>query len=330
VVESNGTFASLTREQRLAALLVDRLGLAPPVDVASVAAHVADVETDLIPGSCDGVVVGLSGGRPRPLIVVDRAAPPRRRRFTLAHEIGHITLPWHIGTAACDTGLRVRDPPEIEANRFAAELLVPSAWLVPIVADLGSDTIAPLLDALRVCEISIHVACLRLSSVLPPGWIFVLPGEDGTVDVSARSAGTIPTPPRPGSRFDASRFRSFATSVERLSFGGRSSYWFGFGASAVPDTADDPRDWRTVLRDLSRRHTADEASAKKLAHSISSIVGYAHGVALRNPPVSPEKLLGHIRSRFAGREDLPVALLDDPDFPVYLAKKSEDLSRRRS
>jgi hypothetical protein len=296
--------------------------------VGAVAARMADVEADLIPGSCDGVVVGLSGGRNRPLIVVAYDAPPRRQRFTLAHEIGHIALPWHIGTAACDTGLLVRDPAEIEANRFAAELLVPSAWLAPVVAGLGPDAIAPLLNAVRVCDVSVHVACLRLISVLPPGWICVVTADDRTVELSARSAGTTPTAPRRGSAFDPSRFRTFASSAERISFGGRYSHWFRYGESPVPDTAGDPRDWRGVLRDVTRRHAPDEAAARKLAHSISSIVGYAHGLALRDPPVTPDKVLGRVRSRFAGREDLPTALLDDPDFSVYLAKKTEDLARR--
>lgn len=329
MVKGDGTIADLMREQRLAALLVERLGLSPPVDVDAVAARMADVESDLIPGSCDGVVVGLSGGRERPLIVVARDAPARRRRFTLAHEIGHVALPWHIGTAACDTGLLVRDPAEIEANRFAAELLVPSAWLVPVVADLGADAITPLLAVLRVCDVSIHVACLRLISVLPPGWICVVTAEDGTVELSARSAGTTPTAPRRRSAFDPSRFRAFASSAERVSFGSRYSHWFRYGESPMPDTADDPRDWRSVLNDVTGRHAPDEAAARSLAHSISSIVGYAYGLALRDPPVTREKVLGRVRSRFAGRDDLPVDLLDDPEFSVYLAKKTEDLARRR-
>jgi hypothetical protein len=330
VAEDNGTTASLTREQRLAALLVNRLGLSPPVDVSAVAAELADVEFDFIPGSCDGVVVGLSGGRDRPLIVVDRASPRRRQRFTLAHEIGHISLPWHVGTAACDTGLLVRDPGEVEANRFAAELLVPSTWLDPLVADLGSDAIAPLFDAFRVCDVSMHVACLRLISALPPGWVCVVPSHDGSVELSARSAGTTPSAPKRGARFDPLRYRAFASSTERVRSGGRDSYWFGFAASPVPDTHDDPRDWRRVLRQVVERHTQDDDSATRLAHSVSGIVGYAYGLALRDPPVTPEKVLGKVRSRFAGRDDLPPALLDDPDFSVYLAKKTQELAQRRS
>jgi hypothetical protein len=97
----------------------------------------------------------------------------------------------------------------------------------------------------------------------------------------------------------------------------------------MPDTADDPRDWRSVLNDVTGRHAPDEAAARSLAHSISSIVGYAYGLTLRDPPVTPEKVLGRVRSRFAGRDDLPVDLLDDPEFSVYLAKKTEDLARRR-
>jgi Zn-dependent peptidase ImmA (M78 family) len=60
-----------------------------------------------------------------------------RKRFTVAHEIGHFVIPHHRELAsACEGGSiesfsRRLTPPELEANEFAAELLLPSK----VVAD---------------------------------------------------------------------------------------------------------------------------------------------------------------------------------------------------
>ena len=72
------------------------------------------------------------------VIGVNRNQAPMRQRFTIAHELGHLLLhePSQIHV---DRGFRVRlrssssrkgiDREEMEANRFAAELLMPSDFL---------------------------------------------------------------------------------------------------------------------------------------------------------------------------------------------------------
>ena len=61
-----------------------------------------------------------------------------RRRFTIAHECGHIALK-HRGDIFVDQSIRLNrdassglatDGMEIEANGFAAELLMPQAWVL--------------------------------------------------------------------------------------------------------------------------------------------------------------------------------------------------------
>lgn len=73
-------------------------------------------------------------------IVLAEGQMPRRRRFTLAHEIGHACLPTHrkaqglkcleddLSEADTDPGM------EAEANAFAAELLAPKRLITPILA----------------------------------------------------------------------------------------------------------------------------------------------------------------------------------------------------
>jgi Zn-dependent peptidase ImmA (M78 family) len=54
----------------------------------------------------------------------------KRKRFTIAHELGHIILPYHEGQKyACTSEDMVKysvKDEEVEANQFAAELLMPS------------------------------------------------------------------------------------------------------------------------------------------------------------------------------------------------------------
>lgn len=86
-----------------------------------------------------------------PIIGVNALHHPNRQRFTIAHELGHLELHREIisNEVHVDKGFPIlmRDPKsatgteemEIQANRFAAELLMPAAWLEPAIADKKFD-----------------------------------------------------------------------------------------------------------------------------------------------------------------------------------------------
>lgn len=68
---------------------------------------------------------------PRMKILAGTYGP--RKRFTIAHELGHILISWHDGTAAF-FGLQNKvssfyDINELEADEFASELLLPEFWM---------------------------------------------------------------------------------------------------------------------------------------------------------------------------------------------------------
>lgn len=75
----------------------------------------------------------LVRGHGQTVIGVNSLHHPNRQRFTIAHELGHLLL--HKDEVHIDRSFRVNrrdevsslavDPDEIEANRFAAELLMP-------------------------------------------------------------------------------------------------------------------------------------------------------------------------------------------------------------
>jgi Zn-dependent peptidase ImmA (M78 family) len=91
---------------------------------------------DLIPqttSAFEGVLV-TDDAKSAGSIAYNEASRLERRRFTVAHEIGHFLIPWHDASAQCATAdmgvLKSRDTrksKEAEANRFAAALLTPTA-----------------------------------------------------------------------------------------------------------------------------------------------------------------------------------------------------------
>jgi Zn-dependent peptidase ImmA (M78 family) len=117
----------------------------PPVSLETVAemlgAEIREVELE---HDVSGV---LFRGQGRKVIAVNKAHTGLRKRFTIAHELGHLAL--HKGAEVhVDQVFRInlrdarsataQDVEEIEANAFAANLLIPAQW---IRADLAGSPI---------------------------------------------------------------------------------------------------------------------------------------------------------------------------------------------
>ncbi len=84
-----------------------------------------------------------------------------RQRFTVAHELGHHVLghtqdgEYHrdiVGNYS--TG--IRDDREIEANQFAAELLMPEEAIRQLVSRIGVDSTLRLANIFNVSEAAMH------------------------------------------------------------------------------------------------------------------------------------------------------------------------------
>jgi len=97
-------------------------------------------------GELAGMLVRENGKNP--MIAVNSAHHPNRRRFTIAHECGHLLL--HDREVFIDETLSVtrkRDgvsslaisTEEIEANQFAAEVLMPRKHLLNDIRNLNLD-----------------------------------------------------------------------------------------------------------------------------------------------------------------------------------------------
>jgi Zn-dependent peptidase ImmA (M78 family) len=118
-----------------------------------------------------GVLVRKDGST---VIGVNRAHAKTRQRFTAAHELGHALL--HAGTdvhhdASFQVNLRSDlssqgiDPEEIEANHFAACLLMPRSFLEadPMAFYVDAEDATAVATLARSYGVSAHAMSLRLA-----------------------------------------------------------------------------------------------------------------------------------------------------------------------
>ena len=170
---------SVQRARRLAQQVLRAHGDDLPVDVEALARQHAEVVYRELHSDISGMLVPNGD---KWFIVVNEAHPHVRRRFTIAHELGHLLLHGYTQPHV-DRGYKVRfrDPrssegsvrEEIEANQFAAELLIPQHLLVPSIRQLdiefesmADDQLAAQLRPIaELFDVSQQALTIRLSSL---------------------------------------------------------------------------------------------------------------------------------------------------------------------
>lgn len=117
-----------------------------PIDVRRVAEiHGIDVREEANGGEISGFLLRKDG---KSIIGVNNSHSPNRRRFTIAHELGHYFLHQfeglHLDKTFHRSGLSSLgiSTEEIEANAFAAELLMPDHLVRKAVAGFEGDLIS--------------------------------------------------------------------------------------------------------------------------------------------------------------------------------------------
>ena len=134
---------------------------APPVNVQRIAeAYGVEVIEESFPDDISGA---LHRGREQSVIAVNKGHHENRQRFTIAHELGHYLL--HADSPAYydhehQVGVHFRastaagnwDVKEVEANRFAAELLMPRRMIIEAIQRSGAAEASTLAKLFEVSE----------------------------------------------------------------------------------------------------------------------------------------------------------------------------------
>ncbi len=142
---------AISRAARAAQNILAREKISEPaILVEQIAEKYAKVRKLSLPEDISGMLVPLpdSSDGSRWAIVINSQHPSVRQRFTIAHELGHLLLHRYM-TPHADGRFQVRFRDElsgtgtvreeIEANQFAAELLMPESLLIKHLSTIGFD-----------------------------------------------------------------------------------------------------------------------------------------------------------------------------------------------
>lgn len=224
-------------ETLLGSILKHYPDLRAPIPVEDIARSVGinefcDLEAESV---TSGVKVGPDKATGVILSSADLA--PQRRRFAIAHQLGHYLLSTQHGDRQCanrDLNEIRRDTPhrkeEAQANRFAAGLLMPKPLFMPFVETLGKPTVLHLQAIAAAYDVSLDAAASRYADMTPSTCaLFFIKG--GIVRFARPSRSFPPLSVRQGGAAPQS-VRATGT-ADRLAW-----------------VATEPRDWLVMSRDI--------------------------------------------------------------------------------
>lgn len=304
--------------QRIADKLIESLGLSVPVDIRFLVENYATIHAlpDDVP-DLDAVLLGLD--KEENHVFLNERRSRKRVRFTLAHELGHILLPWHLAhELVCDSDsgdtdegifsshLRKLDPnykviaaQEIEADAFAARILVPKVFLQTLL----NEPVATMLEKLETADVSPQAGLRALSEALSPGYIFALLDNEDLVDAwwtsgASRQGLASVQGINKGSPIQTSLATRTMVETGRSFHFGRIVWW---GRAEVDvEVSPGSSDWRSPMELILRDITESEEELGNFRKSIAGIVG-ALNSEVKGEPVGRIAVL--LITRFKRRID---------------------------
>jgi hypothetical protein len=313
-----------TPPRRVASLLVERYDLEPPIDVEGlISAFGCELEFCDWPFVCDAVA-DLSADPPR--LFVNASSSALRQRFTLAHELGHVAMGWHLNTVMCDIGFDTSQDPivlrtdqEGQANEFASYLLVPHRFRTSITS--GAFDLPAILDQLETAEVSAAAGLIALQSYLPPG--VVLRTTSLAWPVVSRGTGQgikdlVSNELWPEVERRAAAYGTHGHQGQRVR-------WYSFWNPRVPSVIDDPRRSVDILRDAIAQTGLGGDELEQLRMSVSGIVGAA---VTDSTIIDSATIYGILEQRITADDELS-DLIQVADFHLFIARKALEIAHKR-
>lgn len=164
--------------RKFASKIVESKKLTPPIDPSEI---IKTYGIEIIEEENQLGIEAYSKLDENPYIAINSEFTfPARKKFTLAHELGHIIIPWHNGDIKCDTdkpyniieGRRLLDTQELEANIFASELLMPHNWIIEQTTE-NNCSFQDTINRIKSKAQTSVMACLyALEEALPSGNLY--------------------------------------------------------------------------------------------------------------------------------------------------------------
>jgi hypothetical protein len=318
-------------EISLARRLAERRNLTPPIDILSLVQNYASVSELEFPIDIDGICLDLKQHGKRPRIFYNKRHHEHRRRFTLAHELGHILIPWHVGSIVDDTSSHSPDLDltywqlEAEANRFASELLMPSHWANQIVLKANN----PVEAVERIAEratVSFAAAFIKTQNLLSKGYIFAR-YSGGKLISSGRSPGTM-TGTQGLQTDDVRKIFPHATGRWKKSTQNDDYHWWRF-SDEVPLSYKTNREWRDVFSEIATDVGIPDDYLEKFKQRVSGVLSSANS-ATKNSRTVESLNSACLQRLYSNRSTIPFLsdFIQHPKLGEFLAARIDDFLQR--
>lgn len=307
--------------------LVEKYELSPPVDVESLVRKYADLVFASIPfEGADGISLNLKVSGKTTRVIVNRNKPIIRQRFTMAHELGHVIIPWHVGTI-----IDHLDPEEVhetshywaieaEANAFAAELLMPLSYIEDVITN-NQDLAKANEFISRECQVSPIASAKRLANFAHENAVYAYE-RNGITNFSGRTNGTIANALNRGDVFPSSPFDYAESHFEERLNGGRIHWW------VLPNEMhfdiEDNRTWREILDCIVKDVDVQSSNTQKFKSSVNGVVAYANGACKKSGRHTVDAVISASIQRLKDREGYEL-FVEHKDFHSFLVKKAQEL-----
>lgn len=310
-------------EEKLAVRLLQRHDInCPPFNLVKLSENYATVEYRPFPSSADGLVIGM-GERGTPEILINSNNHALRNNFTLAHELGHVIIPWHTGTIISHTNaendvLLEWDYREVEgeANRFAAELLMPSDWIKEAF-NTNNNSVESLIGfVMKNSRTSLDATLIKVFNVIkhPISLIEYNYNNEITNKFSTAGSPTIDE----NIFVDESPFKT-PYELEKFSINNRNYVSAIFDFNSLEFIESDTREWRVIIDQiLSETHQEDKKQ------SVNAILAAAFH---RSKELSFQEKCVSIVKSYDGRRNIK-PIVQHSLFDQYVIKRVNELTAK--
>ena len=322
-------------EEKHAARLLEKHQIFPPYNLEELVSLYAEIEFLPFPKdiNADGISYGLKK-LDKPKIYINSLRPKVRQNFTLAHELGHVIIPWHTGNIVSHTEIAVIGEESIadsenyddidyeyrlienEANRFAAEILIPTFWLSNMISGLEAFKIDSLIkEIIDKSGASKDTTLIKLFNVLPSGYVCAEIDSNGIVVNDFISKDTQVYKPRIGTNYNSEVYSIYKEKID-FSLDNRHYILWTFDKSIEVPIETDVRPWREILKSI-----LNDLDMQSKMPSINAILPSAFQT---NKDKTDSEIISIIYHRYSNHKDLK-RFIEHPLFDQYITKRFKEL-----
>lgn len=307
--------------EKMAQKILRRNKVFPPYDLQEIVSIYGDVSYYPFPFDADGITIGI-GKSKKPQILINSTKAEIRQRFTLAHELGHIIIPWHTGTIVshCDgmAGEFEYRAMEAEANKFAAELLMPTDWLSSEFESYNNfgDYVNNIIEKSKVSR---DAALIKIHSAITASLVTVQIDDLGNVIGSPfYSEGAPRSADMQGKNVFFTDIFSTSTESEIFKINDKLYKYWTFSSESLEDKDD--RDWREILSCI-----LEETGCQDIQQSINAVLP-AHFQKHKQKTI--DEISSLVMRAYDGRERFSLVIAH-PLFKQYVIKRIKELKLKK-